>query len=70
MNLAKIGSSIVGRTLFLMVLMVMSMASAQTFTGNELAAAENVVSGFIAVGVAVTVIMVVFALGKRGANKV
>lgn len=70
MNLAKFGSSMVGRTLFLMLLMVVSVASAQTFSGNELAAAESVVSGFIAVGVAVTVIMVVFALGKRGANKV
>ncbi len=70
MNLAKFGNTVVGRSLVLMVLMVLSMASAQTFTGSELAAAESVVGGFIAVGVAVTVIMVVFALGKRGANKV
>lgn len=55
--------------LFAGALIFASNASAQT-TDWDISGAQATVTALLAVGAAITIAMVVFKLGKRGANKV
>ena len=56
--------------LSLVSFLLVSMASAQTAGGWDLDGAESTTTALLAVGVTVTVAMVVYRVGKRAANKV
>ena len=75
MNLVQKVRSVLGSSkafllsLFAGGLVFLSTASAQT--GDwDISGAQTTVTALLAVGAAITIAMVIFKLGKRGANKV
>ncbi len=53
---------------FLVIALLLGLTFA--FDATELAAVQGVITAFIAVGVSITIALVAFKIGKRGANKI